>query len=183
MNRRPRVTASILFTACLVSGLGAAGAATSAEPVPQDAPTQAQALEASGQHDQAIAAYEAYLKEQADDDDARAVLARLLSSRERYDEAVVLYEGILTRHPDDLDVRLAIARVRSWQMRWGEGRGLYKAILDEAPNTIEAERGLADISYWSGDFQQALAQYERLYVKTKDPEVQKQIEAVKSELD
>ncbi len=181
MNRGPRMTLSILFAACLVIGLGAPKTMASVESVPQDTLIQAQALEASGQHDKAIAAYQAYLKKQADDDDARAALARLLSSRERYDEAVVLYQGILTRHPDDLDAQLAIARVRSWQKHWGEATGLYKAILDKAPNT-EAERGLADVSYWSGDLRQALAQYERLYVKTKDPEVQKQIEAVKSEL-
>jgi YaiO family outer membrane protein len=157
-------------------------AAESSEGMLQSSLSQARALEAAGQYEQAIAAYRAHLGERPDDDEARAALARLLSRQGQYDEAVTLYQEILTRHPVDLDVRLALARVRSWQKRWEDARVLYLAVLNEAPDSEEAERGLADVSYWSGDYGDALARYQRLFAATKDPELEKRIEAVRAEL-
>jgi YaiO family outer membrane protein len=185
MIGQSRGAVSIVLIAYLVGWVGVATAsAASAKARPQDTNTvaHARALEAAGQHEEAIAVYRAYLTKRSEDDDARAAIARLLSSRGRYDEAVVLYQDILTRHPIDLDVRLALARVRSWQKRWEESRALYQDILNESPNNKEAERGLADISYWSGDYAGALPRYQRLYAETKDPEIERRIAAVKAEL-
>jgi YaiO family outer membrane protein len=67
-------------------------------------------------------------------------------------------------------------------MRWEEARALYQGVLREDSNNSEAERGLADVSYWSGDFSGALTQYQRLYAKTKDPEIARRIAAVRAEL-
>jgi tetratricopeptide (TPR) repeat protein len=185
MIGQSREALSIVLIACLVGWVGVARAsAPSAKAPPQDTNTvaRARALEAAQQYEEAIAVYQAYLKTQSEDDEARAALARLLSSRGGYEEAVILYQDILTRHPVDLDVRLALGRVRSWQKRWEESRALYQGILKEAPNNKEAERGLADVSYWSGDYAGALPRYQRLYTETKDTEIERRIAAVKAEL-
>jgi YaiO family outer membrane protein len=147
-----------------------------------DSLRQAHQLEEDGRYAEAIAGYRAYLSRQPDDDEVRTTLARVLSWRGNHAEAIVLYRDVLTRHPGDLDVRLALALTLSWQKQFTEARQIYGSLLAESAYNREARKGLADIAFWSGDRVQALARYESLYQEDPDPEVARQIAAVKAEL-
>ena len=131
---------------------------------------------------EAIAAYRTYLIERPEDDGARAALARLLAWEKNHAEAVALYRDILTRHPDDLDVRNALALMLSWQQRFEDARQLYEGVLHDDGENREAKKGLADITFWQGNRAKALVLYESLYAETGDPDVARQIKAVKEEL-
>lgn len=144
--------------------------------------TQARQLESERRYAEAIMAYRAHLLERPDDDDARAGLARLLAWEKNHAEAVALYRDILTRHPADLDVRVSLALTLSWQKRFDEARQIYEGVLRDDAQNREARKGLADITFWQGNRAKALALYESLYAETADPEVARQIKAVKEEL-
>jgi len=142
----------------------------------------AQTFERRQEYPQAIVAYREYLRLRPENDEARGVLAKLLSWQREYDEAISLYRDILTRHPTDLDVRTALARVLSWQKRFDEARAIYDEVLKEHPKNFDARKGRADVAFWRGDRTEALSLYESLFAETKDPEVQRQIQSVKAEL-
>lgn len=143
---------------------------------------EAQKLEIGKQYAKSIAAYRRYLMEQPEDDEARAALARLLAWEGNHAEAVGLYRDILSRHPADVDVRISLALTLSWQKRFDEARQIYEAVLRENASQWDATKGIADITFWQGDRAKALALYESLYAANPDPEVDRQIQAVKAEL-
>jgi YaiO family outer membrane protein len=142
----------------------------------------AQTFERRQEYTEAIVAYREYLRLRPENDEARGVLAKLLSWQGEYDEAISLYRDILTRHPSDLDVRTALARVLSWQKRFDEARAIYDEVLREDPKNFDARKGRADVAFWRGDRTEALGLYESIFAETKDPEVQRQIQSVKAEL-
>ncbi len=142
----------------------------------------AQTFERRQEYTQAIVAYREYLRLRPENDEARGVLAKLLSWQGEYDEAISLYRDILTRHPSDLEIRTALARVLSWQKRFDEARAMYDEVLREDPKNFDARRGRADVAFWRGDRTEALGLYEAIFAETKDPEVQRQIQSVKAEL-
>ena len=142
----------------------------------------AQTFERRQEYTQAIVAYREYLRLRPENDEARGVLAKLLSWQGEYDEAISLYRDILTRHPSDLEIRTALARVLSWQKRFDEARAMYDEVLREDPKNFDARKGRADVAFWRGDRTEALGLYESIFAETKDPEVQRQIQSVKAEL-
>jgi YaiO family outer membrane protein len=143
---------------------------------------QAQELERQQRYAEAIAAYRAYLMQRPENDEVRTALAKLLAWEGQHAEAAALYRDVLTRHPADLDVRLALALTLSWQKQFEEARKIYEGVLLEESDNREAKKGLADITFWEGDRATALALYESLYAEHPDPEIDRQIKAVKAEL-
>jgi YaiO family outer membrane protein len=150
--------------------------------LPQVQLNRAKDFEDSKQYEQAIDAYRDYLKLRPQDDEARGVIARLLSWQGHYDEALQLYDEILHGHPGDLDILTAKARIKSWQKEFAEARILYEKVLGKNPVDREAKRGLADILYWSGDYANALRAYEDLALVDQNPEIVHNIEAIQREL-
>jgi YaiO family outer membrane protein len=142
----------------------------------------ARRLETDHQDAEAARRYRDYLALRPHDDEARGRLARLLSRLGDREGAVALYRDILTRHPQDADVKLALARLLSWDQKFDEAMNLYEAVLQQDPDNREANRGLADVSFWKGDRKEALNRYEALYAETHDPDVERQMRAVKEEL-
>ncbi|HSN05621.1 MAG TPA: YaiO family outer membrane beta-barrel protein, partial [Nitrospira sp.] len=96
--------------------------------------------------------------------------------------AAGLYREILGRHPGDQETRIALARVLSWQKQFGDAQRLYEEVLRAEPGNLEARRGLAEVAHWQGRRGEALSQYEALAAETHDPEIERQLQAVKSEL-
>ncbi len=147
-----------------------------------DALEQAGKLEATKQYREAQGLYQGVLQQYPENDDVRSALARVLSWQGAHAEATLLYREVLARHPEDQDVRIALAQVLSWQKQFDEAQRLYDRVLQTDPNRIEARRGLAELAHWQGHQSDALARYEALVAETHDPEIEKQLNAVKSEL-
>lgn len=142
----------------------------------------AKEAESTKEFDRSASLYRDYLQRRPEDDEVRALLARVLSWQGHHEEAVALYRDILARHPVDIDVRIALARVRSWQQQFDESAALYRAVLDEDPKNVEAKQGLADTLYWSKHYQEALLLYQGVYDQTHNPEVGQRILAVTHEI-
>ncbi len=135
----------------------------SVQPLRGELLAAAKEAEAAKDFDRAARLYREYLTRRPEDDEVRALFARVLSWQGRHEEAVTLYQDILSRHPVDIDVRVALARVRSWQQRLEEAIGLYTGVLNEDPTNVEAKQGLADTLYWSKRHQEALRLYQDVY--------------------
>ena len=143
---------------------------------------QGQRREAERRYPEAVAAYREALALRPEDDEIRTRLARVLSWHGEQEEAVALYRDVLARHPDDQDTRVVLARVLSWQHRFDEARELYGQTLQADPKHLEARRGLAEVAHWQGNRADALARYEALVAETRDPESERRLQAVRSEL-
>lgn len=138
--------------------------------------------EAERRYPEAAAAYREALAMRPGDDEIRTRLARVLSWHGEQEEAASLYRGVLARHPDDQETRAALARVLSWQRRFDEARELYGQALHADPKNLEARRGLAEVAHWQGNRADALVRYEALVAETHDPESERRLQAVRSEL-
>ena len=139
-------------------------------------------LETMRQYADAIAVYREGLQQTPGHDEIRTALARVLSWQGAHAEATTLYREVLARHPQDQEIRVALAQVLSWQQQFDEARSLYQAVLQAEPAQVDARRGLAEVAHWQGHRSEALQRYEALYAETHDPEIERQLNAIKSEL-
>lgn len=154
-------------------------------PDPRDAARlreEGRRLETEGRYPDAIAVYREALALRQDDDETRTALARVLSWQGAQAEAAALYREVLVRHPGDQDIRVALARVLSWQKQFSEARALYEHVLRAEPASLDARRGLAEVAHWQGHRSEAVARYEALFAETHDPDIERQLQAVQSEL-
>ncbi len=142
----------------------------------------ARAFETEGRYPEAASAYREALGHRPDDDEIRARLARVLSWQRSHADSASLYREVLSRHPEDQDSRVALARVLSWQQQFGEAQRLYEDVLQAEPKNLDARRGLAEVAHWQGNRADALARYDALFAETRDPGIERQRQAVQSEL-
>lgn len=139
-------------------------------------------FETTHQYVEAVSVYREGLQQYTENDELRSALARVLSWQGAQAEATMLYREVLARHPEDQDIRVALARVLSWQKQFDEAHQLYDQVLQAEPKHVEARRGLAELAHWQGHQADALVRYEALVAETHDPEIEEQLNAVKSEL-
>ncbi|MEK6801779.1 MAG: tetratricopeptide repeat protein [Nitrospirota bacterium] len=159
--------------------------AKSADPMPVDgnsALERGRRLEIMRQSVEAASVYREGLQQAPDNDELRGALARVLSWQGAHAEATSLYREVLVRHPEDQDIRVALAQVLSWQQQFDEAQDLYAQVLEADPKQIEARRGLAEVAHWRGHRSEALQRYEALLAETQDPDMERRLSAVKSEL-
>src|SRR5262249_10350024 len=80
----------------------------------------------------ANAVLQAQVKARPDRDEARLLLARVLSWQQRYDESLTEYRVLLEHKPDDATLRSGYARVLSWS-------GQHEAAIREFRKAIAAD--------------------------------------------
>lgn len=139
---------------------------------------RAKQFEGTKRYDEAIAIYRTILRQDPENDEIRATLAKLLSWQGSHAEATSLYREIMRRHPADLDVRTALARVLSWHIDRKEARTLYESVLLEDPRHAEALQGFGDLLFWESRSKDALPYYERAYSITQDPAIAERIASI-----
>ena len=169
------IVGSLCFLLALVGGLS--GHAT-ADPLPQPLREQAKQLESAKRYDEAITTYRTMLRQDPENDEIRAALARLLSWQGFHEEAADLYREIVQRHPVDLEMRTALARVLSWKLDRKEARTLYEGVLRENPRDTDALQGLGDLLFWEDRSAEALPYYERAYAINRDPAIGERIASI-----
>ena len=140
---------------------------------------QAKQFEQAKRYGDAIDMYRTILRQDPENDEIRAALAKLLSWQGSHAEAADLYREMIQRHPTDLDIRTALARVLSWQTDRKEAQRLYEAVLQEDPRHAEALQGLGDLLLWAGQSEQALPYYERAYAINHDSAISERIASIK----
>lgn len=139
-------------------------------------------LTAARRYPEAVARYREALTKQPDNDDIRTTLAQILAWDGKHGESTALYREVLERHPQDQESRIALARVLSWQKQFDAAHALYEEVLQADPTNLDARRGLAEVAHWQGNRVDALARYQALADETHDPDIERQLQAVKSEL-
>ncbi len=157
----------------------------------------------ANRYDEAIQQYQAVLRQDPQNLDAKQGLADTLSWSRRTNEALPLYEEVYrdTQDPEvaqriaalkseqaaavsraTLGEQVVKARQKAWGERYDEAILEYRAVLSQDPTNLEAKQGLADTYYWSSRYADALVLYQEVYAETKDAELPARIEAVRSEL-
>lgn len=175
----------VVLASCLFAGVGVGSVEagrTDQAGAPRQVLEQAQQLEAAKHYAEAVAAYRTYLRLHPDNDEVRAVVAKLLAWQGHYDEAAAWYQDVLSRHPLDHDSRVGLARVLAWQKRWSVAQAQYERVLRDAPEHTEAWIGLGDVHRWSGRLEPAVRAYERALGAADTPEVAARLREAQAEL-
>jgi len=111
---------------------------------------------------EAIPLLQGELADHPENDDARLLLARVLSWQRRYNESLAEYSRLLEKKPGDAELRADRARVLAWSGRHEEAIREYRAASASDPANVETKIGLARALSWSGDLAGASMMYERL---------------------
>jgi len=114
---------------------------------------------------EAIPILQSELADHPENDDARLLLARVLSWQRRYDESLAEFGRLLEKNPNDAGLRADRARVLAWSGRHEEAIREYRAASAADPTNLETKIGLARVLSWSGDLAGASILYERLLAR------------------
>ncbi len=95
---------------------------------------KAQAAADRQQWHQAQIQLESWLQQQPKHEEARFLLARVLSWQAKYQEAADLYSELLSDKPDNADYLLGLAQVHFWQNRPHDAIPLLNRALKNAPD-------------------------------------------------
>jgi len=176
-SRRARLSLTALLPLLLPLLLLAAAERASSQPADDqpaiEQPTQDKleaARESVGAHRyvEAIPLLKAELVDHPEDDDARLLLARVLSWQRHFDESIAEYSVLLKKKPGDAGLRADRARVLAWSGRHEEAIREYRAALASDPANVETRIGLARTLAWSGDLAGASMMYERLLARNPE---------------
>ncbi len=117
---------------------------------------------------EAIPLLQSELGEHPENDEARLLLARVLSWQRRYDESITEYGRLLEKTPSDPALRADRARVLAWSGRHEEAIREYRTASAADPTNLETKVGLARALSWSGDLAGASMMYERLLAQNPE---------------
>lgn len=111
---------------------------------------------------EAIPLLQSELRARPDNDDARLLLARVLSWQRRYDESIAEYKELLSKKPDDATLRAGYARVLAWSGRHEEAAREFRTAIAADSTNLETRVGYARVLSWSGDLSAASTEYQRI---------------------
>jgi len=111
---------------------------------------------------EAIPLLQSELRMRPGNDEARLLLARVLSWQRRYDESLAEYRELLQKKPDDATLRAGYARVLAWSGRHEEAAREFRASIKADSTNLETRVGYARVLSWSGDLAEASSEYQRI---------------------
>jgi len=111
---------------------------------------------------EAIPLLQSELRMRPNNDDARLLLARVLSWQRRYEESLAEYRELLAKKPDDATLRAGYARVLAWSGRNQEAAREFKTAIQADSTNLETRVGYARVLSWSGDLAEASTEYQRI---------------------
>jgi len=111
---------------------------------------------------EAIPLLQSELRMRPNNDDARLLLARVLSWQRRYDESLAEYRELLAKKPNDATLRAGYARVLAWSGRHQEAAREFKTAIQADSTNLETRVGYARVLSWSGDLAEASTEYQRI---------------------
>ena len=111
---------------------------------------------------EAIPLLQSELRARPGNDDARLLLARVLSWQRRYDESIAEYRELLSKKPNDATLRAGYARVLAWSGRHEEAAREFRTAIAADSTNLETRVGYARVLSWSGDLAAASTEYQRI---------------------
>jgi tetratricopeptide (TPR) repeat protein len=131
----------------------------------------AQALEKTGDLENALLAYMQALKLDPYQIDAYFSAASLYIASMRTDVAIALYEQAFSLFPDDLELLITLAKVYHYEQNLAKATELYEKALQIKPDLIEALSGLSETALAQGDIKKALINLTYASKISQDPEL------------
>jgi tetratricopeptide (TPR) repeat protein len=119
-------------------------AALAAQAPSVDAFARAVQLQEAGDREGAVAAYQALLKDQPANIQARSNLGVVLAQLGRYEEAIAAYRAALTQAPDEPRVRLNLGIALYKSARYADAIGEFGAVRQAQPDNLQARYLEAD---------------------------------------
>ena len=156
---RPGLRLRFAILTVLLLGLGFGSSRANAADDPLDT---ARARVNDHRLPEAIAILQAEVRAHPDRDEARQLLARVLSWEQRYDESLAQYQALLERHPDDAATRAGYARVLSWSGQHDAAIREYRLAIAADSTNLETRVGYARVLSWSGDVPGAAIEFDRI---------------------
>jgi cellulose synthase/poly-beta-1,6-N-acetylglucosamine synthase-like glycosyltransferase/tetratricopeptide (TPR) repeat protein len=92
-------------------------------------------------------------------------LAEIDLAAKRYAAAERGVEAILRARPNDRKAQLLLAAILSGSKQFGKAARLYRELARQNPDDPAVPRKLAELALWSGDYDTALAQFQKLLSK------------------
>ena len=123
---------------------------------------KAEVLKAQGRFEQALAAYEATIKDFPGNVFARNGKAEVLKAQGRFEQALAAYEATIKDFPGNVFARTGKAEVLKAQGRFEQALAAYEATIKDFPGNVFARTGKAEVLKAQGRFEQALAAYEAI---------------------
>jgi tetratricopeptide (TPR) repeat protein len=159
-----------LLTVALVLGLELASpTAALAQRSPQT--TEGYALLEKGWVNDAIAAFQAALRQQPNSPEARLGLAIAYQRAGRDADAWNAYRAVLAVRPNDGAALAAIGELGGYRPEWqADGIAALSQLLGQNPENVAARRQRALLYGYQGRFSQAIADYEPLLAQNPAPE-------------
>jgi tetratricopeptide (TPR) repeat protein len=110
----------------------------------------AQALNATGDQEQALLAFEEALMFNSGNMHARLGYADTLAGMNRFNEAIVQYEIVLKDDPTNEAAKLGLARTHAWKGDLKEAQELYDRVNADGGHYVESRVGKAYAYMWEG---------------------------------
>jgi tetratricopeptide (TPR) repeat protein len=126
------------------------------------------ALDALGEHAQAITHYRAAIAADPQHADAHNNLGTALLSLQRPDEAIACYRKALTIRPRHADVHANAGRAMRQLGRLDEAAAHYRQAIAIAPDFVEARNGLGDVLHALGRSAEAILHYDKALLQRPD---------------
>jgi tetratricopeptide (TPR) repeat protein len=123
---------------------------------------QARELIALERRTEAIPLLEAELKDRPQNDEARSILARVLSWERQYDRSLAEYRILLEHRGGDPMTRASYARVLAWSGRHEDAIREFRTAIAADSSNLETRVAYARALSWSGDLAGASAEYARI---------------------
>lgn len=115
----------------------------------------AQALNATGDQEQALQVFEEALMFNSGNTNARLGYADTLAGMNRFNEAIVQYEIVLNDDPTSEAAKLGLARTHAWKGDLKEAQVLYDRVNADGGHYVESRVGKAYAYMWEGQYGKA----------------------------
>ncbi len=116
----------------------------------------------------AISLYDALLKVNPDNLEAKIGKARVLSWTGKYEEAQELYEAVLSRDPENIEASIGLADLNAWQKRYGKATEILESLLSVDRENREVLLRLARFHLWAGEKRRSIRYCDEILEKFPD---------------
>lgn len=167
-----------------LQSLGYVGAGNAMGPAPDGRPDpksltglrarlrDAETLLRHGNSEEAMAAFERVLEDEADNRFALMRVGTLALKQGDLDKAITLLRSTLTQFPDQADARFALADALTRAKRYDEALPEWMETVRLQPKKLEAWSNLGSVASWAGDPESAISAYRKaLELAPDDPAV------------
>jgi len=123
---------------------------------------------AGGNYDKAEEVFYALSNTYPDDSDIVSYLANTYIANKKYDKALNVLNKILEKEPNNYQISLKVARLYVQLERFAEAKVSLEQLNRKYPEKPEVIELLADVNFYTGNYQEAVGLYQKVYDENND---------------